>query len=238
MNDINLVWLKRDLRLNDHACLAAAEMSPLPYLVLYCFEPALIAAPDIAKNHLKFIYHSLLEMRRKLAPFKRPLFIVHHKAVDALKRIETIYKINNIFAHQEHGTKRTWKRDREILKFCNDNNINFLEAEHSGIQRGIVNRENWDQNWFKWHSNPLIENKYSLASIAVDADIFSEQSTFFDELSPYPKNRQFAGEDAAHYYLNSFIDERGSNYHKYISKPEQSRKSCGRISPYLAKKVA
>ena len=37
MKEINVVWLKRDLRLNDHACLAAAEASELPYLIMYCF---------------------------------------------------------------------------------------------------------------------------------------------------------------------------------------------------------
>ena len=45
---------------------------------------------------------------------------------------------------------------------------------------------------------------------------------------------QIPGEDAAHTYLKSFLGERGRNYHRHISKPELSRKSCGRLSPYLA----
>ena len=47
MKEINVVWLKRDLRLNDHACLAAAEAEGIPYLALYCFEPAMLKAPDV-----------------------------------------------------------------------------------------------------------------------------------------------------------------------------------------------
>ena len=42
------------------------------------------------------------------------------------------------------------------------------------------------------------------------------------------------GERKAWAYLKSFCLKRGKNYSKHISKPTQSRESCGRISPYLA----
>ena len=45
---------------------------------------------------------------------------------------------------------------------------------------------------------------------------------------------QKAGEKYAWAYLESFCSGRGANYSRYISKPLESRKSCGRISPYLA----
>jgi Deoxyribodipyrimidine photolyase len=35
-------------------------------------------------------------------------------------------------------------------------------------------------------------------------------------------------------FLKSFCKDRGKNYNIHISKPLESRKSCGRISPYLA----
>lgn len=35
-------------------------------------------------------------------------------------------------------------------------------------------------------------------------------------------------------YLRSFVEGRGAQYHLKISKPTESRTSCGRISPYLA----
>jgi deoxyribodipyrimidine photo-lyase len=127
MKEINVVWLKRDLRLNDHACLAAAEASKLPYLIIYCFEPRLINAPDVSENHLNFIYLSLLEMQKKLEPFNRPLYILHASSVEAFAYIQKNYQIKNIFAHQEHGTTRTWKRDRQIIDFCWQEKIELLE---------------------------------------------------------------------------------------------------------------
>ena len=35
-------------------------------------------------------------------------------------------------------------------------------------------------------------------------------------------------------YLNTFLADRGYSYGRYLSKPLQSRKSCSRLSPYLA----
>ena len=45
---------------------------------------------------------------------------------------------------------------------------------------------------------------------------------------------QKGGETTAWLYLKSFIKERGQHYMQHISKPQLSRKSCSRISPYLA----
>jgi len=35
-------------------------------------------------------------------------------------------------------------------------------------------------------------------------------------------------------YLNSFFEKRYLNYQKHISKPDLARKSCSRLSPYIA----
>ena len=45
---------------------------------------------------------------------------------------------------------------------------------------------------------------------------------------------QKGGEEWAHKTLTSFFGERGKSYAYTISKPEDSRKSCSRMSPYLA----
>ncbi|MDD7986126.1 deoxyribodipyrimidine photo-lyase [Lentisphaera marina] len=232
--EINVVWLKRDLRLNDHACLAAAELMQAPYLLLYCFEPDLIRAPDLSDRHLHFIKVSLLEMQAKLKPFNRPVFIVNCSALEAFERIASEYKIKNILAYQEHGTQRTWRRDRSILDFCKRQGLDLLEAETSAIKRGIQNRDNWDKAWFSWHQESLIENSYSSSDFEFDEGLFKPIEDFFERIKGNPKEMQIPGEDAAHLYLSNFLSERGKNYQKHISKPGLSRKYCGRISPYLA----
>lgn len=59
--------------------------------------------------------------------------------------------------------------------------------------------------------------------------------------SPVPEafrihNPQFqkGGATLGNSYLKSFLTNRVQDYSKYISKPEESRKGCSRLSPYLA----
>jgi len=60
----NIVWLKRDIRTNDHAPLLAAEEAGIPYLIIYLLEPDLIEYPDTSIRHLQFVYHSLLDFNQ------------------------------------------------------------------------------------------------------------------------------------------------------------------------------
>ncbi len=53
------------------------------------------------------------------------------------------------------------------------------------------------------------------------------------ELDNYPTQFQPAGEKYAWAYLKTFVEKRAENYTKNISKPEPSRFSCSRLSPYL-----
>ncbi|MEL0301789.1 MAG: FAD-binding domain-containing protein, partial [Flavobacteriaceae bacterium] len=48
------------------------------------------------------------------------------------------------------------------------------------------------------------------------------------------KGIQPGGEKAAYRYLDSFFEGRYQNYQIHISKPDLARKSCSRLSPYIA----
>ena len=48
------------------------------------------------------------------------------------------------------------------------------------------------------------------------------------------KGIQPGGEKAAYRYLDSFFEGRYQNYQNHISKPDLARKSCSRLSPYIA----
>jgi deoxyribodipyrimidine photo-lyase len=54
---INIVWLKRDLRTQDHAAFAAAEQAAIPYIAIFIVEPSIVAYPDTSLRHLQFQYH-------------------------------------------------------------------------------------------------------------------------------------------------------------------------------------
>ena len=77
---LNIVWLKRDLRSQDHEPLFNAEIAGIPYLIIYLFEPSLIQYPDTSIRHLQFIYKSILALDRVIAIvcFKLPIFFCYY----------------------------------------------------------------------------------------------------------------------------------------------------------------
>ena len=48
---ISVIWLKRDLRLEDHAPLYRAIEAGRPLMVIYCFEDSLVEDPRYSTRH-------------------------------------------------------------------------------------------------------------------------------------------------------------------------------------------
>ncbi len=231
---VNIVWLKRDLRTQDHAPLYAAEQAGLPYLILYFFEPSLIQYPDTSLRHLQFCYHSIQQMNQLLFPFERSVNIFYGEASNIFQFLLQNFSIQSVFSYQESGTQITWNRDKAVKKLLDQHHINWTEFAQNGVVRGISNRHGWEKNWKRMIQEPILQNTYSQGKHWSFDYLFKLPKKWLQQLQHYPSNYQPAGEQNAWRYLQSFVQKRGFNYQRHLSKPTQSRTSCGRISPYLA----
>ncbi|MBO0932828.1 FAD-binding domain-containing protein [Fibrella aquatilis] len=63
---VSVLWFKRDLRLRDHAPLQAAIAAGRPVVLLYCFEPSVMADPNYDLRHWRFVQESLADLNRQL----------------------------------------------------------------------------------------------------------------------------------------------------------------------------
>jgi deoxyribodipyrimidine photo-lyase len=234
MTDTNIVWLKRDIRSQDHAALESAEKHTLPYIIIFIFEPSVISLPDTSNRHLQFQYHSLLAMKEKLSVYNKEIFIFYGEAIEILEFLNTKFNIKNIFSYQESGIEKTYLRDKKIKSWCIKEKINWTEFQRDGVIRGLKNRTNWDKNWYVSMHSPIISNTYKISDKIEIEHPFELPVLLKEKLNKYIPEFQPAGENYAHRYLQSFIQERGRNYSKYISKPTESRTSCMRLSPYIA----
>jgi len=158
---INIVWLKRDLRLHDHEPLYRAEQADLPYLILYLFEPSLLDHPDTSLRHLQFVYHSILSVNRSLAPYHRKVDLFYGEARSVFEFLSDQYTVRNVFSYRETGIQLTWDRDKEMVSFFRQKGICWSEFQRDGIQRGIKNRKNWNRNWYVKMREPVFENSFS-----------------------------------------------------------------------------
>tara|TARA_B100000809_G_C15138262_1_gene531652 strand:+ start:3899 stop:5356 length:1458 start_codon:yes stop_codon:yes gene_type:complete len=231
---INIVWLKRDIRSQDHEPLLKAECADIPYIIIYMFEPSLIEYPDTSLRHLQFVYHSILALNKALEPYKRTVEIFYGEAIDVLKHLKEFFDIKTIFSFRESGTQTTWKRDKKVNLFCNKHQISWQESQRDGILRGIKNRKDWSKQWHREMHTSVIQNIYSVSQERKIEHSFLLPNNLETQLKEYPKQYQPSGEQNAWRYLKSFTKGRGFNYQRHISKPTESRTACSRLSPYLA----
>jgi deoxyribodipyrimidine photo-lyase len=233
IDQINIVWIKRDIRTQDHEPLYLADMDGLPFIIIYLFEPSIISSCDTSLRHLQFQYHSIKAFNQKSYKTGKYLHLLYGEAQTIFEHFQKTYKIKNIFSYQESGTALTWDRDKWVAQFCASNDIVWKECQRDGVIRGIKNRKNWNGKWFQTIEDKLIKNQESISCIKFYHD-FTLNEEFRSKIEDYPIDFQPPGELYAWQYLKSFVKGRGAAYHKSISKPTESRKSCSRLSPYIA----
>lgn len=231
---INVVWLKRDIRSQDHLPLHRAEESDLPYLIIFVFEPLMMDYPDTSLKHLQFQYHSLVQLNKKLKAYNKEVIIFNSDIVTVLDSIKEKFDILHLFSYQESGVQVTYDRDKLVKKYCQGNHIVWRQSQRDGIVRGIKNRTGWDKQWYATMHSPAIVNQYSVQAPLPFDNLHTLPKALIALFTAYPSTCQPAGEDYAIKYLQTFVNGRGKNYSRHISKPNDSRKSCGRISPYLS----
>ena len=235
---LQIVWLKRDLRLRDHAPLAAAAAArEVPTLLLYCWEPSWEAAPDYDLRHGRFVLASLREMQQRLQPHGLELLIARQEVVTALDALRAHFRIVRLLSYQETGVARTYARDRAVQAWARRHGIPWQEWQMSGVIRGRQHRTGWTHQLAGVLAAPL--DPVDLAALR-PATLPEDLRTWLQG-APLPPactqanpQMQPGGEAAAWRYLQSFLSERYPDYARHISKPLASRRSCGRLSPYLA----
>ncbi len=231
--NVNIVWMKRDIRSQDHEPLFLADNSALPFLIVCLFEPSLIAYPDTSLRHLQFQYHAIQDFNRNIGIHGKYIHLLHGEATEVFTWLDTHFQIHNLFSYQESGIAVTWQRDKQMAHFCQSKNIHWIQCQKNGVIRGLKNRKNWETLWQNTMEKACIINSFSNKCIT-NLPKYTSSKNLPETIEQYPATFQPAGETYARLYLQSFVEGRGKMYHRHISKPLLSRKSCSRLSPYLA----
>ncbi len=222
------------MRTQDHVALHEAEKAGIPYLVLFLYEPSLIAYSDTSDRHLQFCYHSIKQMNETLHQTNQNVIECYGEATKVFEFLLKNYSVKQVFSYRESGIKLTWNRDKAVKKLFDSNQITWTEYQRDNVLRGIKNRSNWDKMWYQNMNKAAINNTYSQKEKLIFSHPFQLPTEFKNKLENYPSQFQPAGEKNGWKYLKSFVKDRGKNYNRHISKPTESRISCGRISPYIS----
>ena len=124
---VNVLWFKRDLRISDHKSLFEINNKNIPFIPIYVFEEEYWKQPFASFRHWHFINDCLHELRSKMSELGNPLIVRQGNVLDSFTKLAKEFEIENIFAHEETGNDWTYKRDLEVISWCKNNSINFIE---------------------------------------------------------------------------------------------------------------
>ncbi len=234
-----LVWFKRDLRLADHAPLCQAIASGRPVFLFYCFEPSLLADPHYDTRHWRFVTQSLRDMNRRLKPWGLRVHVFLSETLPLLQALKADIGMGSLHSHEETGLAITYARDRAVKTLCNDEGVDWQESPCNGVQRGRRHRQGWTSAWQRTMqqalATPALEQARA-APLPPDGQSVSllargrVDSAWFEDAPDF----QRGGETQAADWMDSFLARRHRCYVGSLSRPNDSREHCSRLSPYLA----
>ncbi len=234
--EISVVWLKRDLRLHDNEAVFNALKLNKRVLFLFMFEPLLLEDSHYSERHWNFIRESIRDLNVQLKIHNSKVLAVKADCIQTFNKLQAIYKITDVFSHQETGILKTYERDKAFKRYTRNNLITWHENINNGVQRGLKNRNKWVENWIDFMQKPQLIFKPKKDQLTPINEIVKVEDQFEILTLQTPEKTPFqkGGTSMGLKYYRSFLQERHKKYMYHISKPLESRKSGSRLSPYLA----
>jgi len=229
---MHIVWFKRDLRVHDHAPLAAACASGGPVLPLYIVEPDLWQQADASGRQFGFLAESLRDLDGSLAARSGRLVVRVGEAVQILHDLHAAHGITAIHAHQETGNLWSFSRDKAVRRWARQASVPVYEAQQHGVWRALNNRNGWAARWEAMMRSPRVAAPDAIPMADVAGDILPDAAALgllHDPCTPQPGGRR-----AGLALLKSFLNERGRPYRAAMSAPDTGAEHCSRLSPHLA----
>ena len=231
---IDIVWFKRDFRLEDHAPINAVATSNNDFLGIFIVEPSRLREQDTDPIHVDWEIKCAVELQSRIRKLGGEMLILHDEVINAFEKLKTKYLILNVYSHEEIGTEWSYQRDIKFGKWCKTNKLNWKEFPTNAVVRKLNNRD----NWYKLRTERLgqeiipaptklkFDNELEMDSILSVREIGIIPRELRDEYKP--------GEFEAKKNLDTFLNQRGMNYRYEMSSPITGENSCSRLSHYIS----
>jgi deoxyribodipyrimidine photo-lyase len=233
---VALVWLKRDLRWEDHKPITKAIDSGYSIVLWYNFEPILLDDKHYSSRHWHFISESLDDFDDFLQSMNTCVLRMYGSVSENFTRLSEAFEITSVYSYRETGLKITFDRDKIFSRMLVQENIPWIEFNTNGVERGLKHRMGWRDRWEAFMESPVSNPSWSQKSVVSSTMLSQVENNIKGLILPEDRSidRQKGGRNLGLRYLKSFLNERYKNYNRHISKPLNSRTSCSRLSPYIA----
>lgn len=129
-----LCWLRRDLRLHDHAALSRALNFGQTTLV-FVFDTHILKFLPQDDRRVTFIMDSLKEIELKLREHGSSLIILYGKPEEEIPKLAQLLKVDAVFTNRDYETYAK-KRDADIAQSLKKISIEFMQSKDSVFFEG------------------------------------------------------------------------------------------------------
>ncbi len=226
-----LIWLKRDLRMSDHAPLSQAAACD-EALAVFVIEPQWLRSPEFDPRHLAYALQCLRPLRDALAARGLPLLIRSGELPEVFAELRRDYQFTHLFSHEETGPGWSYARDRAVARWCRAAGVDWRQWPQTGVVRGLRRRDGWARQWQRRMDAPTLDAPARWrAPSGWSPDALADLGDFG---LASPPGLPPAGEAAAWNDLDSFLLRRGRHYRRNISSPLLARDGGSRLSQHLS----
>lgn len=218
---MQIVWFRRDLRLNDSEIVSRACRNGL--LVLPCFvvDPWFYEQSDVAAARVKFLFESLENLDANLRSLGSRLYLFEGESVDVIGRLtRSLLELNQkpkLYFNRDVQVQYGIDRDHSIINFyCSYNLESYIGTNHF-LQPDNQHLDDWWQDYHDYQSQSTYPTPQEINTPELVFDI--PQLTFAQLWQKYGQNQKSVankfrgGEDQAQATLDSFLAHRYRGYH-------------------------
>lgn len=225
-----LVWFKRDLRIEDHQPLMLASRQG-PVLPVYIIEPDYWQQPDTSLRQWHYIEQCLHILDNQLRQLGQPLIIEYGPASQVLLRLCQQFNVTAVYSHEETGNLWTYQRDKAVQRMLKQHSITWHQYRQFAVFRGPFNRDTWQSQAGLWLQSLSTPAPTSLPLIA------SSPRQPWPKLQRHrdlPPCQSFPEASKTPRLVDSFFTKRHRNYLFSISQPRAAEHNSSRLSPCLS----
>ena len=126
MENINIFWFRRDLRLNDNAGLYRALKKGIPVLPIFIFDTSILDKLEDKKDRrVEFIHNAIQAIHSELIEFKSSIQVFYSTPELVFKELIKTYSIQSVYTNHDYEPYAL-ERDSHIKHFLETNHI-FLK---------------------------------------------------------------------------------------------------------------
>jgi deoxyribodipyrimidine photo-lyase len=230
---VNVVWFKRDLRIDDHEPLARAAAAG-PCVLMYIHEPSILRGDDVDAIHVQAFDTALAAIDAELlARYGTRLTYRIGDAVAVFEQLHAEIGLTALYSHEETGNAATYARDLAVQRWARERGVRWYEYPQFGVVRRLRSRDGWAKQW---------ERRMGREPLAAPERIVPATAAHRERPTPAElgftlerdRTVQPTGLVQARLDLASFLTERATTYRRAMSSPLSGEWACSRLSLHLA----